>query len=248
MDLGLSDKRALVLGSTSGIGFAIAQVLAAEGAKVIVAGRDADRAAQAARKAGARESVALDLSREDSILAGLKTVLASGPIDILVNNVGGPATGSPLNIALEDWDRGYQSLLRSVLLCCREVVPGMRDRGWGRILTITSTSARELIPKLPVSSTFRAGLTALAKELAKELGRSGILINNLLPGPTNTGRIDELKTKSPEFYQSMLTRSALGRLGEPEEVARAAAFLLSSANGFITGTDVLVDGGYTSAL
>src|ERR1700743_885855 len=112
----------------------------------------------------------------------------------------------------------------------------MREKHWGRILTVTSTSARELIPKLPVSSTFRAGVTAFTKELAKTVGRDGILVNNLLPGPTRTARLQELEHKSPEFYKSMSAESALGRVGEPEEIGRVGAFLCSAANSFITGT------------
>ncbi len=116
------------------------------------------------------------------------------------------------------------------------------------MLTVTSSAAKELIPNLPVSSTFRAGLGAFCKAVSKELGPHGILINNLLPGPTNTERLKELALSSPEFFNSMKTKSALGRIANPEEIARVAAFLCSGANTFITGTDILVDGGYTSAI
>ena len=149
---------------------------------------------------------------------------------------------------MEDWDRGYQSLLRSVILTTKAVLPGMKKKKWGRILTITSTAAREIIPKLPVSATFRAGLSAFAKVLAKDIGRDGILVNNLLPGPTNTTRLSELKKKSPVFFNSMAEETALGRIAEPEEIAKVAVFLCSQANSYITGTDLLVDGGYTKSL
>ena len=253
MDLGLKDKRALVLGSTSGIGFAIAQSLLAEGARVIVTGRDEKRLADACeRLTGISpdhiERVTIDVANEHSVRTAMSRILTSGPVDLLVNNVGGPAAGAALEISLPDWDKGYHALVRSVLLLCQLTVPGMKEKGWGRILTITSTSAREIIPRLPVSSTFRAGLTALTKELAKELGRSGILVNNLLPGPINTARLKELETKSPAFYHSMAEKCALGRIGEPDELGRIAAFLVSGANTFLTGTDVLADGGYTAAL
>ena len=124
----------------------------------------------------------------------------------------------------------------------------MQKRKWGRILTVTSTSAREWIPKLPVSGFFRAGLSSYAKSLAKDVGRQGVLINNLLPGPTNTARLEELKKKSPAFFNSMAEETALGRIAEPEEIARVAVFLCSAANTYVTGTDVLVDGGYTRCL
>lgn len=169
-------------------------------------------------------------------------------IDILVNNTGGPAAGAPLSISLEDWDRGYQSLLRSVIFFSQLVVPQMKKNNWGRILTITSTAAKELIPSLPVSAVFRAGLSAYSKSLAKEIGRSGILVNNLLPGPTATDRLKEIKEVSPAFYQSMEQENAVGRLGVPEEIGKVAAFLCSSANTYITGADILADGGHTRAL
>jgi 3-oxoacyl-[acyl-carrier protein] reductase len=249
MDLGLKDKHAVVMGATSGIGFAIAKCLLAEGARVTVGGRDPKKIEGAIAELGSRASgLLVDLAEEKSIREAMAKLLAGSSIDILVNNTGGPAAGNPLEISLEDWDRGYRTLVRSVILLAQLVVPSMKSRRWGRILTVTSTSARELIPKLPVSSTFRAGLSAWAKELAKDAGRSGILVNNLLPGPTRTGRITELEKKSPEFYHAMEAGSALGRIAEPEEIGRVAAFLVSGANTFITGTDVLVDGGYTKAL
>jgi 3-oxoacyl-[acyl-carrier protein] reductase len=252
MDFGLKEKRAFVSGGSSGIGYAIAQALADEGARVTIAGREEKKLSEAVAKlsAGGRrvDAVQLDLTDEASTRRGFEKALSTGPVDILINNTGGPGAGPILDIPLSDWDKGYAALVRSVLVSSQLVVPGMRDRRWGRILTITSTSAREIIPRLPVSSTFRAGLTALTKELAKELGRSGILVNNLLPGPIRTARLQELAVKSPQFYHSMETHSALGRVGEPEELGRIAAFLCSAANSYITGTDVLADGGYTSAL
>lgn len=253
MDLGVKGKLALVMGGSSGIGLAIAKVLASEGADLIISGRDENRLNSAVAHIGAAGSSQVsgrrcDLTKEAELRALIEGIRRERNIDILINNTGGPAAGNALKIALEDWDRGYTSLVRSVILLCQLVVPGMREAKWGRILTVTSTTARELIPKLPISSTFRAGLSAWTKELAKEVGRSGILVNNLLPGPTKTDRLRELAVKSPEFYRSMEAESALGRVAEPEELGRVAAFLCSSANTYITGTDVLADGGYTKSL
>jgi len=247
MDFGIRGKTALVLGGTSGIGLAIAECLAGEGASVVVASRNEAKVREAARIVGGRGFV-VDLMSEASIHESVDKLLAETPVDILVNNTGGPATGQPAGIPLSVWDAGYASLLRSVIQVSQLVLPGMRQRAWGRILTITSTSARELIPGLPVSSTFRAALTAWTKELAREVGRSGVLVNNLLPGPTRTARLAELAVKSPTFYESMESTSSLGRCAEPLEIGRVAAFLCSAANGYVTGTDVLADGGYTRAL
>jgi len=239
------------MGSSDGLGLAIAQALHKEGAGVILASRNAGKLEAAAKQfasGGSVEVAVMDTTKPAELKAAAEALLKKGAVDILVNNTGGPAAGAPLKISLEDWDRGYQSLLRSVILLSQVLAPEMAKRQWGRILNITSTSAREIIPNLPLSSTFRSGLTGLTKELAKSLGRSGILVNNLLPGPTGTARLEHLKTESPDFYASMVSRSALGRVGTPDEIGRVAAFLCSSANTFVTGTDVLVDGGFTSAL
>jgi 3-oxoacyl-[acyl-carrier protein] reductase len=248
VDFGLKDKRALVLGGSDGLGFAIAKCLSDEGAFLILGSRNAEKLKAAAGKLKGAETIVVDTTKPESLKSALEGLVARGEIDILVNNTGGPAAGDPLKISLEDWDRGYNSLLKSVIVASQVVVPGMAKKNWGRILTVTSTSAREIIPKLPVSSTFRSGLTGFTKELAKSVGRSGILVNNLLPGPTGTARLEELKTKSPDFYRTMAEKSALGRVGQPEEIGRVAAFLCSGANTFVTGTDILVDGGFTSAL
>ena len=249
MDLGLAGKKALVTGGSTGLGFAIAEVLSQESADVVLASRNLEKLKAAkehlSKYKGSVQVVEVDLSQESSIRKMMDEV---GAVDILVNNTGGPTAGDPMDISLEQWDQGYQSLLRSVLLLTQIVVPAMKDKHWGRILNVTSSAAKEIVPRLPVSSTFRSGLTGLTKELAKSLGRSGILVNNLLPGPVATDRLKELEVKSPAFYASMETNSALGRVGRPEEIGRIGAFLCSEANGFITGTNILADGGFTSAL
>lgn len=254
MELGLKDKTALVMGGTSGIGFAIAECLVLEGANVIIASREfanVERAMKHLKRINPTvkvEGKALDLADPAKILKVVETLLKKSQIDILINNVGGPVAGSTLEIGLEGWDRGYQTLLRSVVQLSQLVVPAMAKRKWGRVLTITSTSAKEMMPKLPVSGVFRAGLTSYTKSLAKDIGRQGVLVNNLLPGPTNTLRLKDLKKKSPVFFESMATETALGRIAEPDEIARIAVFLCSGANTYITGTDVLADGGYTKCL
>ena len=246
MDLGIRGKRALITGGSSGIGFAIAKELAAEGAHVILASRDEKKLTDAQSKIkGGTEIVKLDMASESSIRDAWSQIKE---VDILLLNGGGPATGQPTEIPLENWDKAYHSLLRSTLIFTQLAIPAMKQKQWGRFLNITSTSAREVIPRLPVSSTFRAGLTALTKELARELGKHNILVNNLLPGPVNTDRLQHLKTDSPQFFEAMAKETARGRIAEPEEIARVAVFLLSNANTFVTGTDILADGGYTKAL
>lgn len=254
MDLELKNKTALVMGGSAGIGFAIAEGFIKEGANVIIASRSYSNVESALKKLKRKNPTVkilgkeLDLNDEKKIRKVVAELQKLGTIDILVNNVGGPAAGNTLDIPLEGWDKGYQSLLRSVVLLSQLVVPGMKKRKWGRILTVTSTSAMEIIPKLPVSATFRAGLTAYNKCLAKEVGRMGVLVNNLLPGPTGTARLEELKKKSPVFFESMAQETAVGRIAHPDEIARVAVFLCSGANTYVTGTDVLADGGYTKAL
>lgn len=254
VELGLKNKTAFITGGSSGIGYAIAEVFVEEGANVIIASREYSNVEAAVKKLKRKNPTVkvvgkeLDLSDEKKIRKVVADLQKLGTIDILINNVGGPAAGATLDITLEGWDKGYIALLRSVILLSQLIVPGMRKKKWGRILTITSTSAVELIPKLPVSATFRAGLTAYAKSLAKEVGRVGVLVNNLLPGPTGTARLEELKKKSPAFFESMAQETAVGRIAKPEEIARVAVFLCSNANSYVTGTDILADGGYTKAL
>lgn len=249
MDLGLKGKTALVMGGSQGIGLGIAKTLAAEGARVVIASRSEENLRAAAQEAQGELAICvLDTMDEGSLKRGLESQLAKGPIDILINNTGGPAAGPAAQLPLKAWDAGYQSLLRSVLVSAQLVLPGMAERKWGRILTITSTAALEVIPNLPVSATFRAGLRAWTKSIAREMGRQGVLVNCLLPGPVRTARLDELKHKSPDFYRTMAEETAVGRLGETDEIGRVAAFLCSSANSFITGTSVLADGGYTKTI
>ncbi|MBM4315864.1 MAG: SDR family oxidoreductase [Deltaproteobacteria bacterium] len=254
MDLGLKGKMALVTGGSSGIGFAIAEALVEEGVNVVIASRDYSNVEAAVKKLKRKNPTVkivgkeLDLNDEKKIRKVVGEIQKLGVVDILVNNVGGPTAGATLEISLEGWDKGYQSLLRSVILLSQLLIPGMKKKKWGRMITITSTSAAEIIPKLPVSATFRAGLTAYAKGLAKEVGRVGVLVNNLLPGPTGTARLEDLKKKSPAFFESMAQETAVGRIAEPREIAKVAVFLVSNANTYVTGTDILADGGYTKAL
>jgi 3-oxoacyl-[acyl-carrier protein] reductase len=235
------------------LGLAIARALLAEGAEVTISSRNADNIATAVAAlkrdfSGAKvRAVAIDLGQESSVRAAFSHG-AAGEVDILVNSGGGPASGDALDLPLKAWDEGYQTLIRSLVVLSQLVVPGMKQRQWGRILVITSTSAAQYLPGLPISGVFRAGITSWTKAMAKTLGKDGILVNNLLPGPTRTARLEELKVKNRAFFDAMEHRSALGRIGEPDEIGRIGAFLCSAANSYITGTDILADGGATVAL
>lgn len=241
MDLGIRQRTALICGGSDGIGFGIAKILAQEGANVVIGSRDSNRrekAVEELRQWGMVQGVALDMSDLDSVQKAARQF----EIEILVTNSGGPAAGFVTDVSLKQWDEGYQQLLKSLFVFTQECLPRMKQNRWGRILNITSTAAIEMIPKLPISATFRAGISAWTRNLSKEIGGDGILINNLLPGPIATNRLSHL---DPVMVKAMVSETAVKRLGDPDEVGRAAAFLVSAANTFITGTDVLVDGGYT---
>ena len=254
MNLELQNKTALVTGGSQGIGLGIATSLVAEGATVIIASRTKANISQAIDRIKSKLPDAkvfgqqLVVGDEENTRQAIGELQKVHDIDILINNVGGPPAGKVSELSLSDWDKGYQSLLRSVILLNELILPKMKEKGWGRVLNVTSTAAREWIPGLPVSATFRSGLRAWTKGLAKEVGRSGILVNNLLPGLIKTQRLEELAEKSPDFFRSIETETGVGRIGEPEELGRVAAFLCSNANTYITGTDILVDGGFTKTL
>ncbi|MBI1860660.1 MAG: SDR family oxidoreductase [Deltaproteobacteria bacterium] len=248
MDLKLKGKRALVTGGSRGIGLEIARLLAEEGCSVVIASRTEEKLKAAAAQVKGAQTLALDLSDEKSIRQGVIGLLNVGSIDIVIVNSGGPPPGFIKDLTLEQWDFGYRIILRSLVILSELCLPLMKSHKWGRILSITSTSAVQIIPNLPISGTFRSGLSAFVKHAAKEVGVDGILINNLLPGPTATDRLKELSERSPETVDKMVKESALKRIAEPAEIARVAAFLVSGANTYMTGCDVLVDGGSTTSV
>lgn len=248
MDLKINGKHALITGGSKGIGFATARRLADEGCRVTLASRSDSNLAEAVRLIPNAHAISLDMSEEKSIRSACALLVAEAPVDILIINSGGPPPGFLKELTLEQWDLGYRVLIRSTILLTEICTPHMRSQRWGRILNITSTSAVQVISNLPISGTFRSGLTAWTKHAAKEFGKDGILINSILPGPTRTDRLKELRARSPETVAAMESGSALGRIAEADEIAAVAAFLVSGANTYLTGTDVLVDGGFTAAL
>jgi 3-oxoacyl-[acyl-carrier protein] reductase len=242
MNLGLQGKRAIVCASSKGLGFACARALAREGAHLVMNGRDSDALKQAAEAirsevAGIEvQTVAGDVT-DASVRAAL--VNASGEPDILVNNAGGPPPGD-----FRDWDRdtwvaALDANLLSAVDLMRLVIDGMIRRKFGRIVNITSSTVRVPIPVLGLSNAARAGLTNFVFGLVPSVSSSGITINNLLPGPFDTNRLRDSK----EITRHLTSNPVAGRVGNPDELGAACAFLCSRQAGYINGQNLLMDGG-----
>lgn len=262
MNLDLKGKRALVCGSTQGIGRACAHALAELGANITLFARDAgklDEVLSGLNQDAGQQHVALvaDFGQPQQVKQVLADHVASaGPIHIVVNNTGGPPPG-PAHLAEPgDFLAAFDLHLISnhnILQC---VLPGMKDSGYGRIINIISTSVKTPLVGLGVSNTIRGAVASWSKTLSNELGPFGITVNNVLPGATNTGRLDAiLKTKAqkqnttvPEIAESAKAAIPLRRFGEPEELADAVAFLASPSAAYITGINLPVDGGRTDSL
>jgi 3-oxoacyl-[acyl-carrier protein] reductase len=262
MDLGLKGKIAMVGGASKGLGFAVARALAAEGAHVCIAARDADainRAADAIHLETGVEAlpVAADLGKADATAAWhAATVKQFGGVDLLFANTGGPPAGTALGFDDQAWHCAFELLLMSVVRSVRLVVPSMRARGGGAILVGTSSSVKEPLPNLALSNVLRSGVTSLAKTLSVELAPEKIRVNTLIPGRIATDRLrqlDEINAKKSgvplEDYQARSASTIpLGRYGAPDDFGRVGAFLLSEAASYITGAAVQVDGGLLKGL
>jgi 3-oxoacyl-[acyl-carrier protein] reductase len=248
MELGLEGKVALVTGASQGIGFAIAQELAREGARVAVSSRTRERIEAAAQEIGARPYVhdTLDLDSAPELLESVASDL--GPIEILVANTGGPPGGDPLEFTREQWEAAHRELVLAPIEMIERVVPSMRERGFGRILSVSSSAAREPIPTLALSNSHRPGLLGAFRTLAQKLAADGITLNTILPGRIATDRIAHLYGSIEKAQEAARELIPAGRLGTAEEIAAAAAFLCSERASYITGVALLVDGGLTNSI
>jgi len=250
MDLGIAGKRALVLGASRGLGRAIATALAAEGAEVVLAARNRERLVViAATLHGQFEAV--DLGDPASVEGLAKAVLAGGGVDILINNTGGPQTGSILQVEAEAWRGWYQAMAISIFELTRQLLPPMKDRRWGRIVTVVSSGVEQPIPNLGQSNAIRASIVGWAKSLANEVAADGITVNCVVPGRIQTERVGEIDAANAKRQGVDVTTVAaqsratipLGRYGTPEEFAAVVAFLASAPAAYVTGSLVRVDGG-----
>ena len=241
MDLGISQRTAAVAAASAGLGFASAKALADEGVRVVICSRDADRVAHAAQKIGnGCVGVVADVSTSQGALDFVRQAQEIlGHIDIVVANGGGPPAG---NFASTDLDLYPAALERSMLATvamCKEVIPSMQQRGWGRVIAITSTAVRQPFANLILSSTARAGLTAFLKTVATEVAANGVTVNTVQPGTHATDRIKQL-------YGSMEGAAEgipAGVVGDPSDFGSVVAFLCSEQAKFVTGAHLQVDGG-----
>ena len=257
MDLGLKGKVALVAGASKGLGYAVAKALAADGASVSISSRDEQAIARAAKQieqeTGARVlSMAVDVRSKEAIDRWMAHAADTfGGIDALMTNSGGPPAGPAVSFDDQAWQDAAELLLFSTLRMIRGAVPLMEKRGGGAILVSTSSSVKEPIPNLGLSTVLRASVSALAKTLALELAAKKIRVNQIIPGRIDTDRVrqlDDINAKKQGISSDQAKQKAeaaipLGRYGRPEEFGRVGAFLLSDAAAYMTGATVQVDGG-----
>lgn len=244
MDLGLKGRVALVTGASKGIGLAVAHALADEGARVALASRSRERIDAAALEVGGHGFV-FDSDSLDAVGPLVAEVEQSvGPIDVYVANTGGPpANEDPLGFSREQWEAAHRSLLLSPMAVLERVLPGMRSRGWGRVVAVTSYAAREPIASLQLSNAHRPGLLAALKVLARQVAAEGVTLNAVLPGVIATERaIGGARQAAEERARDSIPAR---RMGEPAELAAVVAFLCSAPASYVTGAALVVDGGLT---
>jgi len=248
MELGLSNRVALVCGSTRGIGRAVAKALAHEGARVAANGRTEESTRRAAEELSATPFAA-DVSVPEQAEAMVHRVAKElGRLDVLFCNAGGPPAAPFKDQPADAWQRAIELNLLSTIHLCRAAVPIMRKAQWGRIICLVSVAAKQPLPGLILSTTARAGVLGFAKALADEVAADGITVNCICPGFIATERVDELTRTKPEMMKQMLAQIPMGRIGNPIELAAAVTFLASETASYITGAVLQVDGGFTRSI
>ena len=262
MNLTLAGKTAVVCGSTQGMGLAIAQQLATQGAAVVLVARNAEKLAEVVKtlptdQHQVHHTVTADFSDPAVVKAAIEKHLAQHPAaHILINNTGGPAPGLAIDADLVD----YQSAFNQHLICnqvlAQALVPAMQQAGYGRIINVISTSVKQPLPNLGVSNTIRGAVASWAKTLANELGQYNITVNNVLPGATETGRLSAIfenkakktATRVEQVIEHEKAIIPMRRFGSPQEFANVVGFLASPAGAYVNGVNIPVDGGRTACL
>ncbi len=257
MDLGLTDRVAVCLASSDGLGLSAARALLAEGARVAISGRDPGRleAARAALSAGADERVLaerVDVADDAALARHVESVRARwGPVEVLVTNAGGPRPGTAAELGPDDLEAAYRLTLRSAVAAIRLVLPGMRAAGWGRVVALTSSTVRQPLPGLALSNTMRAGLTGYLKTLATEVAADGVTVNSICTGMFDTDRLADLFAArarrsgrtAEEERAAAVAQIPAGRVGDPAEFGALVAFVASERAAFLTGVALPFDGG-----
>lgn len=256
MDLGITGKNALVLGASQGMGEAIARALAENGCNVIVGSRNAEKLDKLVSEIQAdhgvtAEAYAIDLSDGESVSQLCAKISNDWQIDVLLNNAGGPPPSPSTGVSDEVWAASIQALLMSTIRITEAAVEGMKERGWGRILTVASSGVVQPIPNLSVSNTVRAAVAGFTKSLSNEVAGNGVTVNMILPGRIDTERCKAIDRNTSEKLSISIEETQArshatipaGRYGTVEEFADVAAFLLSARASYVTGSLIRVDGG-----
>jgi len=247
MDLGIAGRRAAVAAASAGLGLGAARALAAEGARVAICGRDRERLDGAVAGLGeGAVAIAADLSDPAGAAAFVEEAgeRLGGPVDILVPNAGGPPPGTFASTDLDGYRAALELNCLSTVAMCQAAVPAMRERGWGRVVAITSLGARQPIGHLIASSTARAAVTGFLKVLATEVAADGVTVNSAQPGTHHTARVAALSGSLDELASAI----PAGRLGDPDDFGAVVAFLCSEQAGFVTGVGLHIDGGAHAGL